>query len=79
MSAPADHDTQRARFVARFPRAVATMRAQAVAAVFASAARELEDLAGCSHAYEAGTLFRKIRGIVAATVEAAVNAEGDEP
>jgi hypothetical protein len=71
----AEHELQRARFAARFPRAVATMRAQAVAAVFASAARELEDLAGCSHA---STLFRKIRGIVAATVEAAVNAEGDE-
>ena len=66
------------RNVVRFPRAVATLEAQAVADVFAGAARELEDLAGCAHAYDPSTLRRKLRGIVAATVEAAVNAEGSE-
>jgi hypothetical protein len=46
--------------------------------VFSSAAVELAELTEAAHAHDAGTFRRKVRGIVAATVQLAVEAEGCE-
>jgi hypothetical protein len=64
--------------VLRFPRAASMLEAMAVAQVFSGAAIELEELAGSAHVYNASTLRRKVRGIVAAAVQLAVEAEGAE-
>lgn len=66
------------RNVVRFPRAVATLEAQAVADVFSRAAVEIQDLAGASWAYDPATFRRKLRALVAATIQLAVEAEGCE-
>lgn len=64
--------------IVRFPRAAAALEAQRVADVFGRAAVELTELAGAAHAYDPSTLRRKVRGVVAATVQEAVEAEGSE-
>jgi hypothetical protein len=64
--------------VVRFPRTSALLEAQRVADVFSSAAVELAELTEAAHAHDAGTFRRKVRGIVAATVQLAVEAEGCE-
>jgi hypothetical protein len=48
---------------ARFPRAAAMLEATAIAAALRQAADELDELAGAAHAYEPGTLRRKVRAI----------------
>jgi hypothetical protein len=60
----------------RFPRAAAMLEATRVADALRAGAEELDAIAGAAHAYERGTLRRKVRAIVLATVEAAVEAEG---
>lgn len=67
----------RLRVVSRFPRAEAMLEATRIADAFKAGADALDDLAGAAFAYEVGTLRRKMRGIVLATVEAAVEAEGE--
>jgi hypothetical protein len=62
----------------RFPRTTCMLEAQAIADVFSSAAVDLTELAGCAHTYDPATFRRKLRGIVAATVQLAVEAEGAE-
>lgn len=66
------------RLVSRFPRAAAVLEAMRVAEAMRAGADELDALAGEAHAYEPGTLRREVRGIVLATVTAAVDAEGAE-
>ncbi|MEO7035600.1 MAG: hypothetical protein ABI548_16870 [Polyangiaceae bacterium] len=68
----------RLRIVSRFPRADAVLESTRIAEALRNGANELDALAGCAHAYEIGTLRRKVRGIVLATVAAAVDAEGCE-
>lgn len=67
---------QQARNVVRFPRASLTLEAQNIANVFRQAAVDLEEVAGASHAYDPGTLRRKIRAITLAAVASAVDCEG---
>jgi len=50
--------------LARFPRAAATLEVVRVAEALRAAAAQLDDLAGAAHAYEPGTLLRKVRTIV---------------
>jgi hypothetical protein len=72
MISPADRE---ASFAAHFPRAVALLEATEIARVLRSAAEELEALAACGHAYEAGTLRRKVRGVTLATIARVVDCE----
>ncbi|MEI9936690.1 MAG: hypothetical protein WDO69_05650 [Pseudomonadota bacterium] len=65
----------RLRVVSKFPRADAVLESTRIAEALRAGADELDALAGAAHAYEIGTLRRKVRGIVLATVAAAVDAE----
>ena len=69
---------RRLRLVSKFPRAEAMLEATRIADALRAGANELDELAGAAPAYEIGTLRRKVRGIVLATVAAAVEAEGAE-
>ena len=62
----------------RFPRTAAALEATRIATALRAGARELDALAAAAHAYEPGTLRRKLRAVVLATVEAAIEAEGLE-
>jgi hypothetical protein len=62
--------------VVRFPRTSLMLEAQGIADAFRQAATDLEELAGTAHAYEPGTLRRKIRAITLAAVASAVDCEG---
>jgi hypothetical protein len=66
------------RLVSRFPRADAVLESTRIAEAMRAGADELDAIAGCAHAYEPGTLRRKLRGVVLATVHAAVELEGCE-
>jgi hypothetical protein len=57
-------------------RAAAMFEAGGVADALRADAEERDAIAGAAHGYEPGTLRRKVRAIVLATVEAAVEAEG---
>lgn len=62
--------------VVRFPRTSLMLEAQSIADVFRRAAVDLEEIAGTAHAYDPGTLRRKIRAITLAAVASAVDCEG---
>ena len=62
--------------VVRFPRASLMIEASGIADVFRQAATDLDELAGAAHAYDPGTLRRKIRAITLAAVSSAVDCEG---
>lgn len=62
--------------VVRFPRTSLMLEAQNIADVFRRAAIDLEEIAGTAHAYDPGTLRRKIRAITLAAVASAVDCEG---
>jgi len=53
---------------ARFPRAALMLEANAIAGVLRGAAAELDALAGTAHAYELGTLRRRVRAVVVAAL-----------
>ncbi len=61
----------------RYPRTAAMLEATRIAESLRAGATELEELCSAAHAYEPGTLRRKVRGIVLATVTAAVECESD--
>jgi hypothetical protein len=50
--------------IIRFPRAGLVLNMVALAEAFRAAAIELEELSGSSHAYEIGTLRRKVRAVL---------------
>lgn len=63
---------------ARFPRAATVLDAAAIAETLRKAATELDELAGCAHAYDPATFRRKVRAITVHTLYRVVELEGDE-
>lgn len=60
----------------RFPRGAAVIEASRVAENLRSAAAAIEELAGCAHMYEPGTLRRKLRAVRVRAAEALLDIEG---
>jgi hypothetical protein len=58
---------------AAFPRAAAMLEATRIADSLRRAAAELDELAGAAHAYEPGTLRRKVRAVVIAAAASVVD------